>query len=373
MYVCPVCWSNDGNLTAFFFFVPAIYLCMYRLPQLIKKRDDYTTDLEQFRDLIRQMDDHIAALQQKVKERTEELGSTNKKLEKRTAHTDGLKQTLEKQAVSLGDIQKIQSELKGVEEALDRASALKEKLRASNWDGEEQLAAYFTELEGLVSLFNGVISELVLLPSMDDNVASLKITLDKSKALEKDQSLLLGVDLESVVHPCLVQYNDTYITNTAEASAKYQTTLDNLEDSKEKLKDYAENLRMLEVRKHKLEETLENERNTQDAKLTVRLREVEAIEASVASINDPVALEEQLVRYERQCAELEATKLSQQEENLANKQAVEAEIEAACKAIMELDMFCKAKTAEVNQYWLMKKTKMGTVQSSLTNKEESRE
>ena len=71
-----------------------------------------------------------------------------------------------------------------------------------------------------------------------------------------------------------------------------------------------------------------------------------------------------MVRYERQCAELEATKLSQQEENLANKKAVEKEIEAACKAIMELELFCKAKTAEVNQYWLMKKTNLGTIQSS---------
>ena len=335
---------------------------------MIKKRDDYTTDLEQFRDLIRQMNDHIAALNQKVKERTEELSTTNKKLEKITAHTDSLKQTLEKQAVSLGDIQKVQSELKGVEEAMDRASALKEKLRASNWDCEEQLASLFTELEGLVSLFNGVLSEVALLPSMDDGVADLKIVLDKSKALEKDQSLLLGVDLESFVHPKLVEYKESYVINTAEASKTYQTTLESLEDSREKPTESAENLRLLEVRKHKLDGSLENERNTQDAKLAVRLREVEAIESSVASINDPVALEEQLVRYERQCAELEATKLSQQEEILANKQAVEEEIETACKAIMELEMFCKAKTAEVNQYWLLKQTNMKPVQSSLVKK-----
>ena len=341
-----------------------LLVLLKRLPQLIKKRDDYSTDLEQFRDLIRQMDDHIAALNQKVKERSEELVTTNKKLEKMNGYTESLKQTLEKQAVSLGDMYKIQSELKGVEEAMDRASALKEKLRCSNWESEEQLSALFTELEGLVSLFNTVLSEVSLLPSMDDRVASLKVTLDKTKALEKDQSKLLGVNLESFVHPSLIQYKEMYVNRTAEASQAHQATLDSLDASKERLTESLENLKVLEARKQRLEETLENERNTQEAKLAVRLREVEAIETSVASINDPVALEEQLVRYERQCAELEATRLTQQEENLANKKAVEKEIEAACKAIMELELFCKAKTAEVNQYWLMKKTNLGTIQSS---------
>ena len=101
---------------------------------------------------------------------------------------------------------------------------------------------------------------------------------------------------------------------------------------------------------------MESERKTQEAKLAVRKREVQAIESSVVSINDPVALEEQLARYERQCAEMEALRLKQQEENLAKKKAVENVIEAACQAIMELETFCKAKTAEAHDYWLMKMT-----------------
>ena len=324
------------------------------------------TDLAQFRDLIRQLDDHVTALDQKVKERSEELGVTNKKLEKMNGYVEELKKTLEKQAASLGDIYKIQSELKGVDEAMDRVLALKETLRSNKWESEEQLNSLFTELEGEIATFNSILSEVALLPLMDEQMmSSLKVTLDKSHALEKHQSKLLGVDLDSVVQPALLQCKNLYIAQTFETRKAHQQALDDLDAIKNRLLESVDKLKMLEQRKVKVEETLENERSTQEAKIAVRLREVQAIESSVASINDPVALEEQLARYERQCAELEAFRLQQQEENLAAKKAVEDEIEVACQAIMELESFCKAKTAEVNQYWLMKMTvNAATVRSS---------
>jgi len=335
----------------------------YRLLEQTQKRDDFITDLEQFHDLIRQMDDHIAALNLKVNERSEDLVATNDKLDKLNSITDGLKQKIEKQTATLGDLYKIQSELKGVEEAMGRALTLKEKLRSSSWESEEQLKALFTELEDLVSFFNATLAEVALLPRTDEQrIASLKIMLDKTKALEKDPSQLLGTNLENTVNPTLNEHKEMYLAQSTDASKAHQEALDKLDTSKERLVELQEKLQILEARKLRLEETIENERTTQEAKLAVRLREVEAIESSVASINNPLALEEQLVRYEQRCAELEAIRLTQQEENLANKKAVEKEIEIASLAIIELDAFCKAKTAEVSQYWLMKKTSMNSLE-----------
>jgi SMC interacting uncharacterized protein involved in chromosome segregation len=332
---------------------------------LQKQRDDYATDLEQFRDLNRQMDDHLAALQQKVKERSEELEITNNTLETKNQKVESLKQALEKQAVSLGDMYKLQSELKGVDEAMERASALKEKLRNAKWDGDDQLTNLVTVLELAISDFNRAVAEISLLPGMDDTVTSLKVTLNKNYALEKDQSKLLGVDLVSVVHPTLLQYKERFVTGTVEAKQSYQQALDDFEMNQGLLVETEEKLRLLETKKAKLEEALENERKTQEAKLAVRQREVQAIESSVESINNPVALEEELARYERKCAELEARRMKQQEEHLTKKKAVEDEIEAACQAIIELETFCKAKTAEAHDYWLMKMTICsGSVQSS---------
>ena len=47
-------------------------LIPFSLPTLAQKREDYATDLEQFHDLNRQMDEHKGALENKVKERVAE-------------------------------------------------------------------------------------------------------------------------------------------------------------------------------------------------------------------------------------------------------------------------------------------------------------
>ena len=341
-----------------------------RLENLTKKREDYSNDLGQFRDLIRQMDDHIEALNTKVVERSEELGTTNEKLDKINKHVEELKKTLEKQAVSLGDIYKVQSELKGVEEAIERCFAVKEKLRKSKWESEEQLSNHFTELETLISEFNAALSEISLLPSMDERAASLKVALDKSQVLQKDQTKLLGVDLENTVKPALAEYKAMYVQKAKSTHQDNQQALDDLEISKEKLTQCIDNLKSLEAQRTRAEESFESEQKAQEAKLALRIQEVEAIELSVSSINDPVALEEQMAAYERQIAELEALRYKQQEENLAMKKEVENEIEAACQAVMEMQNFCQAKAAEVSQYWMMKQTMNSATVSSPENVEQ---
>jgi len=91
------------------------------LPGYTEKRDEYTKDLEQFLDLIRQMDKHIAALNQILKERTEEFNTTNEKIKVRNEKIAELKSNLSKQTLSVADIRKIKSEQqKGVEEAIER-------------------------------------------------------------------------------------------------------------------------------------------------------------------------------------------------------------------------------------------------------------
>jgi SMC interacting uncharacterized protein involved in chromosome segregation len=311
------------------------------------------------------MDAYIAALHEKVKNRTEDLETTNKALEQKNRIVDSLKEALERQAVSLGDSEKLKSELKGVEEAMERAKGKKDTLRHYIWEGEQQLNSLYPQLQDSVAAYNITLSEVALLLGMDEEASKLKVVLDESQALENDQCKLLGVDLFTVVHPALVHYKEQLVAGTARASQEYQQALDDLQASKHELSDCVEKLQILETKKLKLQEALENERQTQEAKLAVRLRELETLESSVGSMNDPVGLEGQLARNERQVAEMESLRLEKQQENLSDKKAVEDEIAGACHAIMENETFMKAKGAEVNQYWLMKKTMCtDTVKSS---------
>lgn len=95
--------------------------------------------------------------------------------------------------------------------------------------------------------------------------------------------------------------------------------------------------------------------------MAVRLREVKSIEEKVESLRDPAALEEQITRFQRQCTQLEALRMKHEEENVAQKRAVQNEINAALRAVEEHNAYVQKKFAELQQYVLKKKAGLGKV------------
>jgi SMC interacting uncharacterized protein involved in chromosome segregation len=322
------------------------------LEEYAKKREDYATDLEQFQDLIQQMDQHVAALEQKKKDRVHELEETSRKLERTNAQVQELKQIIQSQELSVEDVQKIQNELKGIEEATDRAMALKEQRRKAMWDTETQLDKCWNDLEALVSDYNSQLVELALLPLVSAKSIPMKAILSNNKniILKSDQNKLLGIDLCGTVQPTLMESKQDYSQKFSESKWKHQEALDKLEASEEAFTSAHEKLKIVEAKIEQAEETLAAEREAQDAKIAVRTREAEAMEQRVSALRDPVALEEQMTQYERQCAELESLRLQHEEENVARKRAVCEEIDHACRAIQEYDDYCHGKIAEVQTY-----------------------
>ena len=82
------------------------------MEDLFKKRDSYATDLEQFHDLIDQMDQHVAKLKQKKSDQSAELEETNKKLATVASKIEKLEVTIKEQEFSVEDVQKMETERK---------------------------------------------------------------------------------------------------------------------------------------------------------------------------------------------------------------------------------------------------------------------
>jgi kinetochore protein NDC80 len=331
------------------------------LPTYAKKREDYATDLETFHDLIRQMDEHKTQLAQKVKERTVEMAETERKLDKMNAHVEDLKKTVGSQDLSVDDIRRMGSEQKGVNEAMDRVLATKEQGRKALLQSEEELIHLSNKLDSVTADYNAKVGELALVPELGPKFAKSTATFHKNNMLDPDQSKLLGVDIQSSVRPMFLQGKKEYVEKGDQARWEYQDSLDKLETTGEACKEATAKLDIVTHKNGKCEETLASEREAQDAKLAVRQREVEAMEDKVAALRDPVALEEQMAGYERQCAELEALQFKHKEENISQKKAVQDEIEAAFKLMSEHDEHCRRKLSDLDSYWLEKKAKMGQV------------
>jgi kinetochore protein NDC80 len=296
------------------------------------------------------MEQHVAKLTQQKKDLSSELEVTKMKLAKASARIKELNENIANQDLSLEDVQKMENERKGVEEAIDRALVLRDQRRSAMWEIESELEKLWSDLESFASDYNSNLGEINALDVVAAKGVQMKATVDKGAAQDSDPTKLLAVDLPGLVHPTMLSCREEYTKLLSESKWLYQEALDQLETSEEEFTESLEKLRIIESKIDKCEEVMEAEREAQEAKLGVRAREAESMEAKVASLRDPVALEEQMAQFERQCAELEALRQQYEEENVARKKAVCDEIDQACLAMKEYDEFCLSRIKEVQQY-----------------------
>jgi SMC interacting uncharacterized protein involved in chromosome segregation len=304
------------------------------------------------------MDEHKVALELKVEERTAELQATEDELEAMTARVNTIKAQIHSQDLSVEDVRKMQAESDRVSDALEKVSALNEQNKEALWVSETELNRLFERLEIAVESYNMKLAELLLLL---ESAGRLKMSLNKESAACGDQSQLLGVSLRTDVRPFLVDFKIETTEEAAVIRRQLQDDLDQLEASEEALTEVMDSLQIVEDRKAKCEENMEKEREQAEAALAVRLREVEAIESKIESLRDPVALEEQIARYQRQCNQLEALQLKHQEENISQKMAVHDEINAALRAIEEHNNYVREKFKSMKQYAIEQRTTLRSV------------
>lgn len=308
--------------------------------------------------MVRQMDEHKVALEQKVEERTAELRATEDELEVMTEKVNTIKACIQSQDLSVEDVRKMQAESERVSDALEKISALNEKNKEALWVSETELNRLFELLEIAVESYNIKLGDLILLL---DSAGQFKMSLNKERAAASDQSQLLGVSLRTDVRPFMVDFKIETTEETAVIRRELQDDLDQLEASEEALTEAMDSLQIVEDRKAKCEENMERERDQAEAVLAVRMREVGAIESKIVSLRDPVALEEQIARYQRQCIQLEALQLKHQEENISQKKAVHNEINFALRAIEEHNNYVRERFESMKQYAIDQRTTLRSV------------
>ena len=304
--------------------------------------------------MVRQMDVHKATLEQQVQDRTASLAETNEKLERMNLHIEDLKKTISTQEFSVDDIHAMESELKGLSEAMDRASALHEQRRKTLFASEKELMTVCSSLEATLAEYNSSLSDIEIDPENAAMLAKFKAGLRKDKLEETDQSKIIGVDIAKVVNPAIRTLVDNFRNKVQQTKASFQDSLDRIAAAEDACEAAKAKLQIVFDKVDKCKDTLQNEQETHNAKLGVRQREVDAIEGKVAARRDPVALEEQIAAYERQCAEHEALRIQHDEDNVSRKIAVQEEIEQAIQLMKDHEDFLRRKRQEVSDYWASK-------------------
>mmetsp|Transcript_12860 Transcript_12860/g.19539 ORF Transcript_12860/g.19539 Transcript_12860/m.19539 type:complete len:219 (+) Transcript_12860:1-657(+) len=197
----------------------------------------------------------------------------------------------------------------------------------------------------------------------DTDEWSYDLTLNKENAAETNQSLLLGHDIQTEIVSKLQKMKHHYAEMSVEARKELLSALDKKQASEVAHIEAKDEVNIVRGRKNKSDETLNREKETQEASLAIRLREVEKMERTIADIRDPVAVEEAIARYESQCVELEALRRRHQEEYLSTKKAVKNEINHALTKFLEHKEYQETKVTELELYAVTKEAEFGSIQN----------
>lgn len=201
-------------------------------------------DLEQFEDLVRQMDEHKEALEQKVKERTAELQAANEEVENMLSKIAVLKDRIQGQELSIDDVRQMESEQLRVKESLERAVALRQQYKEELWETEAELTKLLERLDAVVDDYNTKLSELLLVLDDATHAANFKMNVKKQHLASGDQNLLLGVDLYADVRPFLSRQKIEMSDQMTRMRRELQETLDNLDASEEAFTEALDKLKV---------------------------------------------------------------------------------------------------------------------------------
>lgn len=324
---------------------------VFSLSSYTQKREEYATELEQYHDLVRQMDEHKTNLEQKIKERTAELTQTNEQLGEMNGHIEDLKKEIASQKMSVDDLRALENEMKGLNEAMDRSCSLRDKRKGALQASQKDLDEVCNALDSAILDYNSKLSDLQFIPLHGAMLVNLKAVFKKDNLLATNDSEITGVAFKDEAAPKLDEIKKRILEKIDETKENYQDMLDKVQRSHDECKAADGQLYIVKEKTAKCEKTMDDEEETHKAKLAVRQREVDAMESKVASRRDPVALEEQIAAYQRQCAELEALQLEYHAESACQVKALQDEIDRSAKLMMENENYWQSKMKEVGDYW----------------------
>jgi len=326
------------------------------------KREDYATDLEQFQDLIRQMNDHKAAMEKKVKERKGDLKRVTAKTERTNQSMVDLQKQIETQDLSIEDAQKLDIEKRSMEESIDRVLERRRKLKESIVSYDAEIVSLRETVDSFVEQYNTKITDMSTVPLIGPIYARFTAEMSKDDFVS-DQTSILGVDLKNDVQIAISKHLPEIARRTEEKHMEFEDGLDEIENQENANEEASVKLNILVEEYGTSEETIRQEQSAQEAKLTVRQREVTAMHEKSDALRDPVALEEQIAGIERQCTEIEALRRSHNDESIAQKRSVAASIASACRAMKDYEKQVQEKLLESKRFWTEKKLSQHVISS----------
>ena len=210
-------------------------ILLNRLPELEKRRENYCDDLEKFRELERQLNEHKAALESKVLERKNEVQRIGDGLETAIQQVSRLKEIVGSQALSVEDVEEMEQERKIVEESIDRIMAEKTAHNNNTWENEMKLSRELEKISSTLQAYNTKAKQLIIAPdtAKTSNMSQILLQLDRERVSKGLKSVFVGGLDINVIQTALGTLKETFSRNSTGAKSKLLEVLDEEDTSEE--------------------------------------------------------------------------------------------------------------------------------------------
>ena len=326
-----------------------------RLQILFKKREDYAEEVEQFQDLVKQMDDHKATLVKKVDERQEELSAITEKIDRASRKMEKLQKVIDTQELSVDDAKKLELEQQSMHESLERVLDQKQKLKESLLANEQELSKMFEVVDASIADWNEKILHLSVVPVVGQMYGPLKCVLNKD-----DQDPILETLREA---QALIDKHLLEVEKRIDSSNKQlQDGLDELSTMDSEQEELSVKKKILESEYAKAEQTVAREQESHISKISVRQNEVTEMEERITRASGG-NLEEVISAIDRSCADLETRIREVNEKVLERKKLLQGSIASACAMMKNHEAFVAQTVSQASSYARDKKASLSKITS----------
>ena len=255
------------------------------LETLQQKKSDLESDINKFESLIFKLKEHREAVEQKNKDRQEELHAKAEELRKIEAENKDLEEVVSNQSVNKEDVQRMAQQRSKLQDILQSLTSQKDSLLDAALEDEAKFEKKVEELESTTRQYHTTADRLQVIPSTAKHAEGVNFEI-KLNARSDNPSEIFNVDMKNKLKPALIKLSESYIKKTRSVAQEMLELQEKLDASEEALSEKQEEISLLESQNNKLEEQTKQLKETTDADIASKNAEIQRIKADVHNLKE---------------------------------------------------------------------------------------
>lgn len=227
---------------------------------LTEERDEFHSVLEKLGAYIPVLTEHVEAVENRVKEKHQELKNCESTLKETLAKKKEMDEILEVQELNPADVERMNQTRAELSKSLRAVAAQQEDIQDQMWAREEKVTAKMQEIERLTKEYNSLAEKIEIIPVNAKNAhdLDLELRLNFSKPRPEQD---LKVVLKGFIKPSLQKLKDKFNVEGHNANQRLLEITEQHDHITESIQDKEDEITILQSKLDALEGHFEGERD----------------------------------------------------------------------------------------------------------------